>query len=122
MIKNFITVEINGKPHYPMYQFASMTCRSISAIRNLMFKGNKLRKLKYIEEPKGQYYIPVEEYTEFPFTSTGRFAVNKVFHYTEDHQFVEYDEHELVNLFRSLNKEHLLKEKCNGKAHHAVNS
>lgn len=81
-----------------MHTFATMTCRSIATIRHLMFNGNRLRKLEYREEPQGKYYIPVEEYEQFPFTSSGRFALNKVYHYTKDGKYVQYTEQELADV------------------------
>ena len=83
-----IVCEIEGKKYYPIQCFAELTFRSVAAIRHLMFVGNRLRKLKYIEEPKGKYYIPTEEYTEFPFTASGRYSGNKVYHYTSNGEYV----------------------------------
>jgi len=98
-----ITAEIEGKKYYPIYSFAELTFRSVAAIRHLMFEGNRIRKLKYLEEAKGKYYIPVEEYTEFPFTASGRYSAHKVYHY-------------------NCNGEYILAEgEQNGEAHHTIN-
>jgi hypothetical protein len=83
-----IIAEIGGSKYYPLLTFANLTCRSVAAIRHLMFEGNRIRKLKYIEESKGKYYIPVEEYTEFPFTSSGRYSADKIYHYTPTGEYV----------------------------------
>lgn len=108
-----MVVEIEGKKYYPLYQFASMTCRSMSAIRHLMFTGNRIRKLRFVEEPPaaGRYFIPVEEYTDFPFTSSGRFSTDNVFHYTEDGEYIQYSEEELIQIYNSLGKEYIARKK-----------
>lgn len=82
-----MTVLCEGKEYYPLPVFAAKTHRSIAAIRVLMFKGNQIRKLKYIEDPFLKYLIPVEEFTEFPFTTGGRFAQDKIYHYTEEGKY-----------------------------------
>ena len=94
-----MTVLIEGKEYYPIQDFAEKTCRGISAIRHLMFEGNKLRKLKYVEERPGKYYIPIEEYTNFPFTCSGRFAGNSVYHFTIDGKYIKYTEEEIDILY-----------------------
>jgi len=88
--------EIEGKKYYPLYSFAELTFRSVAAIRHLMFVGNRIRKLQYIEEPKGKYYIPVEEYTNFPFTTSGRYSSTKVYHYLENGESILYTPEELA--------------------------
>ena len=117
-----MVVDIDGRKYYPLYQFAEMTCRSVSTIRHLMFTGNKIRKLEYKEEPVGRYYIPVTEFTNFPFTSSGRYAADKVYHYTEDKQYVQFEEDEIIKLYEAEGKEYIAKEKKHGKTHHCVNS
>lgn len=117
-----MVVDIDGQKYYPLYQFAEMTCRSVSTIRHLMFTGNKIRKLQYKEEPAGRYYIPVEEYTEFPFTSSGRYASDKVYKFTPSGAYELLEQYEIAQLYAAEGKEYIVKEKRHGKAHHAVNS
>lgn len=95
-----MTVLIEGKEYYPIQDFAEKTFRSISAIRHLMFDGNKLRKLKYVEDRPGKYYIPLEELTSFPFTCSGRFASNSVYHYNTEGQYIRYTDEEVDQLYK----------------------
>ena len=94
-----LTVNIEGKEYYPLHYFARLVNKSIGSLRYLMFTGNRIRKLKYIEEPVGKYNIPVSEYLEFPFTSTGRFAYDKVDHFTEFGEVDYYHDEEIQSLY-----------------------
>ena len=98
-----LTVNIEGKEYYPLHYFAKLVNKSIGSLRYLMFTGNRIRKLKYIEEPVGKYNIPVSEYLEFPFTSTGRFASDKVYHFNEFGEVEYYSEEELQALYTKYN-------------------
>lgn len=98
-----LTVNIEGKEYYPLHYFSKLVNKSIGSLRYLMFTGNRIRKLKYVEEPVGKYNIPVEEYLEFPFTSTGRFASDKIYHFTEFGEIEYYNDEELQALYSRYN-------------------
>jgi len=60
-------------------------CRCVNKnnqqIHSLMYEGNKIRKLRYIEIA-GVKFIPVSEVQEFPFTASGR--GDSFYRYSED--------------------------------------
>lgn len=95
-------VIIDNKEYIPLDEFADMTFRSISAIRHLMFNGNKIRKLKYVEPKPGKYYIPVEEYNEYPFTSSGKFSGGAVFHFDSDGKYVCFSAEEIDKILGAV--------------------
>ncbi len=64
--------------YYTLREFAVLTNRTEQSVRQLMMRGNRLRKLKY-KHFFGKPFILAEELTEFPFTSSG--YNGEVFHY-----------------------------------------
>lgn len=62
---------VNGKKYYPVSTFALLTRRSEQAIRLLVHKGNRLRKLD-AEKFGHLLLIPINELTAFPFCCAGR--------------------------------------------------
>ena len=64
-------ISIEGEDCYTIKQYACAVSRSEASIRQLLSKGNRIRKLKVLhvgEKP----YIPFEEVFKFPFTMSGR--------------------------------------------------
>ena len=51
--------------------FCRCVNKSNQQINKLLYEGNRIRKLKYIDIA-GTKFIPVEEVTSFPFTASGR--------------------------------------------------
>lgn len=94
---------IEGKEYYPLRVFAKLVNKSEGSLRYLMFKGNRIRKLKYIEAPLGKYNIPIEEYHEFPFTSAGRYATDKVYHFNKEGELEFFENDELQRIYKEYN-------------------
>lgn len=62
---------INGKKVVTIKQFAAVTNRSTESVRQLISKGNRIRKIKVVhfgDKP----YIPFSEIENYPFTVSGR--------------------------------------------------
>lgn len=64
-------IEINGEEFYTVSEFARLVNKSDNAIYGLIYKGNKIRKLrtkKFWNKPM----IYASELTEYPFTLPGK--------------------------------------------------
>jgi hypothetical protein len=70
-INNIKSIQINKKEYWTVKQFSLLTEKSISAIRVLMHKGNRIRKLKYMSIG-GKPFIEAEELFNYPFVVKGR--------------------------------------------------
>ena len=76
-----LTYIISGERYFTVKHFAQVTMRSEINVRVLIWRGNRIRKLKCMHFDK-KVFVPYSELTEFPFTLPGQ---NKaVYHYTED--------------------------------------
>ena len=64
-------IEIEGRKVFTIRQFATIIERSEQTVLNLMHRGNKIRKLKFLKAG-GKPYIFASELTEFPFTVSGK--------------------------------------------------
>lgn len=74
-------IAINTIKYYDLQTFADLTNRSAQAIRLLIAKGNRLRKLKHLKLGR-MLLIEIQELTEFPFSCAGRSKL-----------VIKYDEH-----------------------------
>lgn len=79
IVDHFITID--SKDYYSTEVFAEITCRSAQAIRLLVSKGNRVRKLKAITFGRN-LMIEKSELVDFPFTCAGRSKL--VYHYDVD--------------------------------------
>jgi len=68
---DFKPVNIDGAEYYTVRQFAELVHHTEGSIRQLLSTGNRIRKLKGIKM-LGKTFIPIEELTEFLFTTVGR--------------------------------------------------
>lgn len=74
---------VNGTAYYTVSQFAFLIKRSEKCVYGLIRNGNALRHLR-VERLFNKPLIPVSELTEFPFTGSGRFPLDDIYHYTAD--------------------------------------
>jgi len=68
-------ININGKDYLTIKDFAMIVNRSESTIRQLLYKGNRLRRLR-CDHVGSKPFIPYSELTEYPFTVAGRDFTN----------------------------------------------
>ena len=68
---SYMTVNVDNEEYYACDIFAELTDRSPQAVRLLILKGNRIRKLKAITVGP-TILVKKSELTEFPFTCAGR--------------------------------------------------
>ena len=74
---------INGLNYYPIQEFAQMIGREVTSLRHLLFAGNTVRRMHYVRD-RSRIFIPVEEYSGYPFTNPGRQQYGQdIYHYDE---------------------------------------
>lgn len=69
------TVTINGIEYFSTEQVARLTKRSPASIRHLCIKGNRIRKMKYLNLAKSNW-IEATELFDYPFTLVGKNSKN----------------------------------------------
>lgn len=74
------TSDVNGELVITIKDFAYLTKRTTMSIYALIEKGNRLRKLRVVRVC-GVAFIPLKEFTEYPFTSVRR---DEVIYFNED--------------------------------------
>lgn len=79
---DFKPVNINGINYYTIKQFAELVHHTEGSVRQLIAKGNRIRKLKAVKM-LSKTFIPVSELTEFCFTYVGR-GFNTIYKFTEE--------------------------------------
>jgi hypothetical protein len=80
MIDNIKSIKIEGKEYYTVKQFAALTNRAEQSVRNLINKGNRIRKLKSLKIGE-KLFVLASELQKFPFTSCG--PNGEVYHYND---------------------------------------
>lgn len=76
------TIKINGKDYYTVKDFAALIGKNEQTVRKYIKVGNKIRRLECIKVG-WSVFIPVEELTDYPFTSCGNNS-QAVYHYDLD--------------------------------------
>lgn len=79
--------KVGKKEYYTVRQFADITGRTVQSVRNLVTKGNRIRKLK-MEKIAGRPMILSSELTEFPFTLPGN--IRTIYHYDKNGNIAKY--------------------------------
>jgi len=69
--KNYWTVNLDGKDYWSIPQFSALTGRSEYTLRQLITKGNRIRKMRATRF-NGRVFVEAEELFEFPFVVAGR--------------------------------------------------
>lgn len=82
-----LTFEHNGERYFSVKHFSWATRRSEVNTRHLMYRGNRVRRLKIVYI-NGKPMIPYTEMLEFPFTMPGRNS-REVYHYDESGKQVD---------------------------------
>lgn len=87
-------VTLKGE-YFTVKQFAMLTNRSPQTIYNLVRHGNSIRRLKGVKI-ETFVLIPAKELEDFPFTNTGRYAKDSIYHYSHEGEVIKSELEELV--------------------------
>ena len=75
-------ISINGELFYDVKTFAVLTNRSTQSVYRLISEGNSIRRIKCVRF-FGKPMIPVDELKEFPFCTSGPWAVKNAYTFRE---------------------------------------
>jgi len=62
-----------------IHDYAVITSRTVSAVRESIINGNRVRKLKAIKKGRS-YYVKKSEYYIYPYINSGK-GTDKVYHF-----------------------------------------